>query len=273
MGGRGGRGTCQALVLSNFKTFLSRRCERPLIWVRGCSLIRLRFCSLEGLPVQCLPWLLALPSRRFLIFHYLPWPSVGDYVLLRTYTAFSAHPLPKESQRSQDFLKSWRTSGSLFLWQYNFVKQQVSYLFYSCHLYVIVNLCSYSWGTVLSTAVSLAFWSHTSFPHLMGGILSLWDFVGEHTLMLFTLSHFIQLQYWPQLMWEGKTNKDSGNQLLNAPLWWNTNDFHSFVSWSKQVTWTCQTSREQINCSYVGKEGEPNQIVNSMECLTPRWKM
>lgn len=104
---RGERGgTCQALVLSNFKIFLSRRCEKPLIWVRGCSLIRLRFCSLEGLPVQCSPWLLALPSRRFLILHYLLWPSVGDYVLLRTYTAFSAHPLPKESQRSQDSLKS-----------------------------------------------------------------------------------------------------------------------------------------------------------------------
>lgn len=75
-------------------------------------------------------------------------------------------------------------------------------------------------------------------------------------------------------MWEGKTNRESGNQLLNAPLWWNTNDFHSFVSWSKKVTWTRQTSRKHINCSsYIGKEGEPNQIVNSMECLTPRWKM
>lgn len=93
---------------------LKRHCERLLIWVEECFLFRLQSCSLEGFIFQYLSWLLALPSRSFSfsiisLGHMLN--GAGEYVLFRTYTAFSAHSLLTESQR--DHLKSRRTSSPI----------------------------------------------------------------------------------------------------------------------------------------------------------------
>ena len=207
-------GPQQTLIHSNFETLwadIPRGSWSGCVW-EGVPWLGWSSALWRGFLIQCFPWLLALLSRFSsfpIIFLGRIWNGCWG-IFFRNDTAFSVHPFPTESQRSQDCLKNqapWSFGSSTLL------KQEVSYLLDSVQLQVLVNIHR-SWDTVLRTAISFA---PGLFPPLNGRYSEPCRLWKRYTLMFFTLSHFIQLKYWPpQLTWEGLRSRECGIAALKC---------------------------------------------------------